>query len=663
MLLMIGLLFVIIFTVFITSLLDLKSKLSTILSWYLLGMANVILVAELSGLFNRVNNKWFFIGFHFLLTIIAVSIWWRTGKPRLFPPVEKSINFKNISQSLKSDPLLWVLVIGVVFIYLLNAFIITRFHANTNDSLAVHLARIGYWLQFGSFRPWPTENIYQVTYPFNAQVQMLWTILLSGTDQLVEFVQWFSAVFGVVAITGISQLIGYTRKQGLFAGLIWSTFPMVLLQSTTTQNDLIVASVILIGIYFLFFGIKNQDNQHIILSGLAFGLSFGIKQTAFFVIPGVGGAFILFYLKYKQKILKPLLIFACSTLIAFLLLGSYIYINNLIPSSDAVTAYDSNQKMTPFGPSEYVSENMGLDTIEQIKDSFWLNPARYLYQSADPTGIPFNYRGYFTDAREKVAALLFGVLQIPVESEKAIEHHNFSLSNTPIIHEDTAWFGVLGFFLVFLALFEAPRSIKKKNVFSMSLFLISLSVTFSILFFRNSWTPHQGRYMLTVFSCLTPFYASIYQSDFKKKNLVRIFIIFSIVIFALISSRTIILDNSGKPLRWKNIVLNGTRLQHYRFSSGQLWLIVDFVDDNVPEDAVLGLAIGRSWEYPYFKEGFTRKLVPIYPIEQLDNKEWLSEQNINFILLNTAVYKITDAPTDFDAISYFDGYLIFKRVR
>ena len=685
MLLVLSLIFVICFSVIFTSILGFHSRLSILLSSYVLGMANVIFVAELAGIFQKVDNEWFFVSMHMLLVVVSLLIWWLKGKPKLISLRDNFMNVNEWINSMGKDPLLWILAIGVILIFLINAVIIINFHANTNDSLAVHLARIGYWLQFGSFRPWPTENLYQITYPFNAQVQMLWTILLSGTDQLVEFVQWFSAVFGIIAIVGIASAIGYTKKQGLFAGLIWATLPMILLQSTTAQNDLITASVILIGIYFLFLGIKSQNAQHLIISGLAFGISLGIKQTAFFIIPGIGIAFIIFFIKYKKALMKSTLIFISSATVAFLLLGSFVYINNLFAVPDAVvSSLDSENKQlqTPFGPSDYVAANMGLNTVEQIKDSLLINTSRYFFQAADLTGLPIPYKNRLGNIRESVFRLVFTTLNIPVESDRAIGKHNFTLSYIPMIHEDEAWFGMLGFLLIFLSITEIAKSIKTKNIFPIALFFIALSAYLSIVFFRNNWTPYQARYMVTVFSCLAPFYGSIYYKSQKKASITKVVYIISISFLALLISMNVVLNNEGKPLRPPSesfeeerlkhndlsarppsVIFTGDRLEHYRISSGYLVIIVDMVDKHVPKDATLGLAIGRNWEYPFFGENITRKLVPIYPSSQLYDVAWLLKQEIHYILIDTTINDITNISSYFRTIDAYEDFrvLAFRR--
>ena len=153
MLLVLGLVLVTCFSIIVTSILGFKNRISILLSYYLLGTSNVIFVAEIAGIFQKVNDKWFFVLMHMLLAIVAFLIWWHKNRPKL---ISIKINTKSVRKwinVIKQDRFLWAFAIGVLLIYLLNAIVIIVFHANTNDSLAVHLARIGYWLQSGSFRP------------------------------------------------------------------------------------------------------------------------------------------------------------------------------------------------------------------------------------------------------------------------------------------------------------------------------------------------------------------------------------------------------------------------------------------------------------------------------------------------------------------------------
>jgi 4-amino-4-deoxy-L-arabinose transferase-like glycosyltransferase len=640
-----GLITVILFSIFITSLFNLRDWISLILTWYLTGITNVILVSESAGLLNQVDNSILFLGLHLLLAILAIILWVIKGRPKIFITNKFKISFSCIKESIKSAPLLWILGLGVVGAYLVNAFLIIVVHANNNDSLAVHLARIGYWLQFGSFKPWETANYYQISYPFNAQVQMLWTVLLSGTDQLVEFVQWFSAVFAVVAIAGVGKLLGYNRKQSAFSGLIWASLPLIVLQSTTTQNDLVSSSVVMMGLYFLYLGIKRQKVSAMILSGLALGIALGIKQTVFFILPGLAITLVLIYVKYKQQVIKLLLYFLVASFCSLLIFGSYIYISNFIH-------FDN-----PFGMSEFVDENLNYK-VEDVFDAVIINTSRYFYQSIDPTGLPLEWKDDFVRFKQGVFSNVFTKLNIPVESDKSIRNHQFSLSEIPLVQEDVSWFGLLGFLLIIFTIIELIDAIKKKDVLSIGLILIACSAFLGIIVFRATWTPYQGRYMILVIICLSPYFELIYNGDQRKNHGIRLIIVFCVVIFALLSIVNVIYDNEGKPLRQRWLVFNDNRMTHYKFQLGSFVNVVEFVDYYVPKNSTLGLAIGRSWEYPFFGENFTRELIPIYPLSNLYDKEWVSDHGIEYILVDQSQFEDYYLPDYCNEVESFDEYII-----
>ena len=103
----------------------------------------------------------------------AVKAPWVDSEGRVIPASWKS--------SLRSWPDLWLLGVGVGLVFLFSAVLIWIVPPNNNDSLATHMSRIGYWLQRGAFFPWPSQRIWQITYPVNMQLQMFWTVLFLRT--------------------------------------------------------------------------------------------------------------------------------------------------------------------------------------------------------------------------------------------------------------------------------------------------------------------------------------------------------------------------------------------------------------------------------------------------------------------------------------------------
>ena len=67
------------------------------------------------------------------------------------------------------------------------------------------------------------------------------------------------------------------------------TFPQIILQSTTTQNDLVATFFFISTLYFLFLDLKIEG-QTLILSGIALGLAVGTKATILLVLPGLAVA-------------------------------------------------------------------------------------------------------------------------------------------------------------------------------------------------------------------------------------------------------------------------------------------------------------------------------------------------------------------------------------
>ena len=79
----------------------------------------------------------------------------------------------------------------------------------------------------------------------------------------------------------------------------------------------------------------------------------------------------------------------------------------------------------------------------------------------------------------------------------------------------------------------------------------------------------------------------------------------------------------------------------------------DSIEKHVPQDDTLGLVLYQgSYEYPLFGKYLTRKLIPIYPDEQLYNYDWVKGQNINWILL----CKPIGYPQDFTQVDSFNIY-------
>lgn len=102
---------------------------------------------------------------------------------------------------------------------------------------------------------------------------MIFTFLHSGRSeaftQLVQFGAYWTTL---VAVFGIARTLGRGRMTSLFGALVCGLFIEVLMQSTTTQLELVMAAMVGTGTYFLLSFRESRREVHIVLAALAFSL-------------------------------------------------------------------------------------------------------------------------------------------------------------------------------------------------------------------------------------------------------------------------------------------------------------------------------------------------------------------------------------------------------
>ena len=452
MLLLISFILSLVSALLLVSLFKFKHWADWLIALFLIIFSETVLGFEILGLFSAIRNIPLYLIFQFSLSIILFRIWLLKGKPDPFLNVKlfrkDMVDFWRFRNK---HPVLIIFAGCLIIFWLFNAWLIITVPPNTSDSLSTHLARVIHWLQNGSFRPWETKITWQVVYPFNAQLQFLWFFLFTSSDRLVGFVQFASGLVSFLAIYRIGLFFSWPKSRSLFAAMIWAVFPEILLQSTSTQNDLVLAALLTSCILFLFIGIKEISITYLVFSGLSLGLALGTKQTMLFLIPGFGLALIFIVTKFRKTILKSLIIWSVASLVSFVFLGSFIYIQNLIYFH------------SPAGPSEKVEGQMNEFSFENVSDELPVNISRLIYQSVDPSGLPGNLPGYMQKFKAKLVE--FAGLRSWMESDVGIVRI-FNLRDLPPTHEDSAWFGLTSVLLLFPTLvFQLFTGIRKKEPF------------------------------------------------------------------------------------------------------------------------------------------------------------------------------------------------------
>jgi 4-amino-4-deoxy-L-arabinose transferase-like glycosyltransferase len=581
-----------------------------------------VLFSEVSSLFNLLNNKYFFLLLQLVLLVCLYFFWKKKNTPGLFEPIKmyfRKYSLAEINQSIKSHLPLWLLGFFVIVFYLFGAYLVLKVPPNNYDSMTCHMTRVGFWLQNGNLDSWPTWVVTQKSYPFNAQLQIFWSVLFWGSDLFAGFAQWIAALISILAIYGISRSLGFLREQSLFAILIFSLFPEILLESTTTQNHLLTSSVLMCAFYFLVIGFKENNKVALMFSSLALALALGAHQFAFFLIPGFGLTVLLLWISIRKSNTKLVLFFALSSLAAFLLFGANKYLLNIIDFGNPF--YD--QTVTSGWAKNTAEYWTPKSVLEWTKN----NLERYIFTSLDVTGLPPLLSNSILEIKEDVGVFIFDLTNNP-KQQGTFDIYRRKLG----VHEDIAWFGVIGFILFYpLMVVQGIKALKMKEPINLGIILtiILYAIIWSGFIIKDGyWSIYSGRFYIIVAMLFAPFISSLYK---KEKLISRIFCNF-LVLLSIYIAFFVTIFNSSKPLISEWSIWKTDRIQKVYSNARDQLTIIQSVNEFVPTTDSIGILFTKEmFDYPFFGENFDRRIYSIFPDTLLLDEQYLDK--ISWILI------------------------------
>lgn len=122
---------------------------------------------------------------------------------------------------------------------------------NNPDSFRYHMSRVTHWAQNQSLDHYPTSRIAQLIRPYWSGITILTLRMLWGSDYPANLVQWLSMTVSLIAVAGVTQLLGGDRKTRIIAAAFVISIPMGILQATTTQNDYAASLWVIVLGYFV----------------------------------------------------------------------------------------------------------------------------------------------------------------------------------------------------------------------------------------------------------------------------------------------------------------------------------------------------------------------------------------------------------------------------
>jgi 4-amino-4-deoxy-L-arabinose transferase-like glycosyltransferase len=573
--------------------------------------AQIVLIAETLNLVSGVNRLFFWI---ITQSVLAIAI-------RLFGKQEP-VRFRIFP--VFSDWSLWqkITLAGVTAAFLLNLILILTVPQSNPDALSTHLPRIGHWLYSGSLNPWPMPpvRIWQVIYPIDAQLAILWTVLLSGSDRFAGLVQFLAVLMTVLAIYKTARLLGFSSHAARWSGLLFSAFTLVQLQASTVQTDMVVMAGFMLGTFFSLQAIFEEKPEVWWAAAAALGLGIGTKQTFFFLLPTWGLLVVVSQYRKNRRIWpgwRPVAILS----IGILLLGSGAYWRNW-------QAFGN-----PLGPAEILREATGELDGKALALKVPVNMVRFAYQMLDPSGLPRPLHGYAHKVRWRIfAALLSGA---PIEGDQfTFKDHVFRFATVPVPEESSAWYGPVSVLFLYPAMLWAFFEKRKRGAVPLWLLPVGFLLFWVIdILARPGWDPFQGRYFAGVIALNAPLMGIWFQNQTARARLLEIVatVLSLLVLFATLAY------NPAKPLlgKWADDIgiwqKDRIFLQTVQYKADRE--LFYHIEKTVPEKSRLGLyAPVYMLTYPLYGEGFSRQVTEIWPESALQEPDLASR--FDYLLLH-----------------------------
>jgi 4-amino-4-deoxy-L-arabinose transferase-like glycosyltransferase len=588
----------------------------------------VFFTSEVLSIFHLFDYNGILISWLFYNLTISFYIIKNREKIKLDKLIELIKNKKN--------KIILLIFSGFITLLLIQCIV---YPPNNWDSLTYHMGRIPHWILNKSITPFPTHIYRQIYSPPFAELFISHVNILSKSDIFSNLVQLFFFIGSLCSVIAIFDALGLNRKSKIIGFIITLTTPEFLLQSSSTQNDLVVSFYVLCSFLFIIRGLKSDKIINYLLLGISIGLSFYTKGTAyiFLLLPVfIFGVFIV----YKNLTFKTILKLSIIPII-ILLVNFGFYFRNYQLSGD------------PLGKNE---DNLFAKNIT-IKSSF-LTISKNI---GNHLSLPY-LNNITNQLIEKEHLILNEKINDPDHNFNGLRFKLESWQH----HEDT----VSNFIVLILFITLSIISLIKKIRFSAlekTLFLICISnfLLFSVLL---KWQPWHTRLLAPNFFLMI-IWIGILFSKFSFSKLIITSFSFVLILYGLL----IIALNPTRPFYTCNLTtkIKLTDTRDEKYCANYLGLEKDYYEANKiikQYKNKVGLEIGSDmWDYLFYKAIYINtnqnnypKVININNLTKSINPNNKSKK-IDFIISNKNQNSIIYNHSDFIKIKSLKSLYIYKK--
>lgn len=587
-------------------------KLESILAIYLSFTSQIILTGYLLSYFNVLSDIRYWSLFLSIQLFIILSLkllnFFRSVKilPDNFNLVCIIKNWYTINLNLFEKLVLICLLITVIIITLTNFIVIIYSAPNNIDAMTYHLPRMAHYIQNNNLKYFETNFWAQVVHPKNSTVLFIYTYLVSGRNEnFIQYVQYFSYLISIISIYLIALRCSKGKAESLFAALISSLLINWIMESTTSQNDMIITAFTGCAVYFLLSFKEKHKTSYIMFTLLSVSLAVGTKSTALLILPSLV-LITIFPIKKLKSFLIPKVVII-TVIFGFIFFWVFIFQAGYW---DNLKIYDNF-----FGPKDV-----------RLEHSFDGKPLNYIFKKGATNifryGSDFiSFDGLISNPVQKVMFMdnFIPYLQLRLKTVPRILSYSFGLSllesegvrnsfynsKQPSASEDVSYWGIFGFGLIWISIFVSIFYFK--TPYGIRLLALSASVFFLCQAFVGPYDALRGRYFTTMAIFAVPSCGFWLRTT---RIYLRLFLLLVILIGILSAFFSVYYRPSNTILKNYFAEKNYFQLNRLEQLTIQKPLyLIPFCEYEriVPNDATV--AINKVYyEYPLFGEGLTRRI-------------------------------------------------------
>ena len=313
---------------FVTSIFERKEFIKIFLYFMLVTGASVVGTVEILSLFSAITPLGI-LGLNLLTTFISGYFWFKSGRPVF--SVSARPFLKRVKRAVLRDKYLLVLGCAFVFMCAVSVFLVAIMPVVSGDASSYHVLRSTLWISAKNLSHPVIADIRNVLMPINSEILYLWVILLTkklvwlGTFSFIGFMMSMFSLYGIMSNMKLSE------ERKLWVLFILASLPSVVILSSGTETDIIIAGLVLSGMYLFWEFAKKGGASVGYFSSLAFALAIGTKTTSFFLLPAVGlWCLWISHLYNGRKFLTPILKIIGFGAVNVLLFSVYNYILNFL---------------------------------------------------------------------------------------------------------------------------------------------------------------------------------------------------------------------------------------------------------------------------------------------------------------------------------------------